>query len=485
MTAAADRFFERLSARGAPLARLLTARRGVLPIALLAALACVATLYLFYPGFMSRDSGNQLLQAREGIFNDHHPILMALIWRFTDRLVPGPFGVLMVIHILYWAGLAGIVLAIEGPLALRALGMLAVGTFLPSLCCLAGVWKDTLMHASLLAGIACAVVPVSRAGWLRYLVAPTLLLLAIGLRHNAAAAVWPLLVLLIIEGPLLSQRPRWLRLLVACALALALTLVLTLGLKRVLAPFARAQNFWQRTVAFDLAGISLRTGKLVIDPRTGLLGPGMGMTEIGRQFRPDFNDSLWYCGYADDQRCVPLFNTLYDEAQLSLLLDNWQRAIRAHPRAYLEQKLDMTARLMRVGGLEPTRRYFYLDYAPHHDLAGTYFPPPRTVRMLGWMDLQQTWIGFSPLIYTVLALFLVPFTLFRHLRGGPLLPLCLTLSGLSYLLSVLLGAGGPDPRYTVWTMLCTLLALLGTFAGDLERLGRWLVTRARASVVKR
>ncbi len=443
-----------------PLLRALAGQRGALVMALVGALAFALTLELFYPGFMSRDSGNQLQQARDGLYTDHHPILMAVIWRFTDRLVPGPGGMLVIIAGVYWLGLTGIFWALPGPLPARALALLGVGSFLPSLCCVAAVWKDTLMHATMLAGVAFALAPLGgRWRWLARGLAVLFFLLAIGLRHNAAAAVWPLLVLLLLELPALQRRSPAPRLLLASLGALALTLVLTLGLRATLAPHAKATNFWQRAAAFDLISISLKIDEIVIDPQTGLLTPGMGLPEMRQQFRPDFNDTLYHCAYFRDDGCVLVFNLLSDEAQLQRLSRNWIRAIVDHPGAYLRHKWDMTLRLMRLGGLEPPRRYFYLSAAPFHDLARTYEPSVATLQRLDWMDLQQTWIGFSAWIYVLLSLALLPLTAFRYLRGAPPLPLLLVLSGLSYLLSVLLTAGGPDNRYTVWTIVCTLLAL--------------------------
>src|SRR6188474_2134079 len=65
----------------------------------------VVALWLSVPGFMAADSGDQLNQARTGQYNDAHPVLMALLWRYTDRVLPGPLGILVLMTALRVGGL--------------------------------------------------------------------------------------------------------------------------------------------------------------------------------------------------------------------------------------------------------------------------------------------------------------------------------------------------------------------------------------------
>ena len=65
---------------------------------------CV-TLLLYAPAYMSVDSFGQLSQARSGAFTDHHPPPMAAIWSVMDRLSAGPFGMLLLQTVLFWAAL--------------------------------------------------------------------------------------------------------------------------------------------------------------------------------------------------------------------------------------------------------------------------------------------------------------------------------------------------------------------------------------------
>jgi hypothetical protein len=438
------------------LIRGLSAQRGLLPLTVLGAVALTITLILFAPGYMSRDSGMQLEQARSLLLNDAHPALMAVIWRFTDRIVPGPFGMLALTSTLYWAGLTGLMWSLRGPLAVRAAGLLAVGFFPPAFSNVPVIWKDTLMQAALLAGLACVVLPTQRARLARHLLALVFFAVAMAARHNAAAAVWPLLAFALLQWPVLTGAARWLRLTLASAAAMLLTVAIVLGIKAALAPFVKSENLWQHTAAFDLAGISLRRGELLIQPDNGVLSPGMGLAEIRKLYRPDYGSKLYHCVPFAGSACMEVFNRVKDPEQLANLSRTWRRAIFAHPADYLAHRWAVAAPLLGWSG-GPVETYF-LATAPHHKLARPYPLPPRATRALQWIEDRLRWSGFRPAPYVLLAILLLPVLLVRHLRGGPGLPVAFLLSGLSCLLSLLIAAGSPDYRYMVWTILCTVLA---------------------------
>src|SRR4051794_3012093 len=69
-------------------------------------LGLVVTCVVFYPGYMTDDSITQLRQAREGYYGDWHPPIMAWIWRILDRIIPGPFGMVLFHNLLFWTGLS-------------------------------------------------------------------------------------------------------------------------------------------------------------------------------------------------------------------------------------------------------------------------------------------------------------------------------------------------------------------------------------------
>ena len=63
---------------------------------ILMALFCVHLL-LFWPGYMTSDSQGQYNMAVSGVYSDHHPFIMSFLWRYLDKIYPGP-GLMLFTH---------------------------------------------------------------------------------------------------------------------------------------------------------------------------------------------------------------------------------------------------------------------------------------------------------------------------------------------------------------------------------------------------
>jgi hypothetical protein len=444
-----------------------TAWRGA-PVFLVLALGAFAvSLYLSGPGWMAIDSGNQLDQARAFQFRDDHPVLMALLWHYTDRILPGPFGMLLPMTAWHWAGLGTLFWALPGPLAARALGCLLVGFFPPVFSNVPVVWKDTLMQAALLMSLACFALEGRRASVIAGVFGVSFALVAIGARHNAVAAVWPLLAIPLLRSRVLAHKRRGFRFAVALAGALALTLVLALGIRRTLAPLALTTDFWQFLPAFDLAGMSVESGQNLVAPETGLLTRGMGIEQIRHFYNPEYMNPLYYCMGFRGRRCVHVFNRTHDRQKLELLGQNWRQMIVEHPLAYLKHRWHVSAALLAVKG--GPRGIYFVKQGPFNQFGLDYPPPPRTLAMLSWIESKVRKLWFRPWLYVVIGAAFVPVAFIAYLRGASPVPVLYALSGLAYMGSLFVGTGSSDYRYTVWTTLSTLLALIVALAPVLDR----------------
>jgi hypothetical protein len=432
-------------------------RRGAVLFGLLGLLAFGLMIYLSAPGYMSADSGDQLEQARSFQLRDDNPVVMALIWRYVDMLIPGPFGMLLLMNGLYWGGLAVVFWSLDGPLLARALGLIAVGFYPPTVANMPVIWKDSLMQSALIAALACLMVPTPRFRVARYGAAIVFFVIGIGARHNAAAGVWPLLALPMLQLPFLLGRARWLRLLAASALSLAVTLGLTVGVDRALSPLAKRTEFWQMIPVFDLAGMSLQAGKVLVEPESGVLTPGMGLSQIRRLYQTNYVNKLYYCLPFRGKRCVPLFRQTLDRERLAALSDNWLRAIRAHPLAYFEHRRALVKNLLNIKDGPPGT--FYVQGAPHHPMAAQYPVKPHTIEIFNWIDSQFRSGWFRTWIYMLVGCIGLPVALIGYLRGASALPLMLLLSGVSYMLGLFVSTGSAGYRYTVWSMFCVVLAI--------------------------
>jgi hypothetical protein len=324
---------------------------------------------------------------------------------------------------------------------------------------LPGIWKDNLMHGALLCAVACFALAATGGvrRWLRGLLVGLALLaclVAIGARHNGAAAVWPFAMIPLLALPVLRGARAPLRWLAAGAASLVLTLALTVGLGKTLAPLAKKSEFWQIVPVFDLAGMSLAAGEVLVDPQTGVLTRGMGLREIAAKYSPRYVNSLYYCLPFKGKRCVPVFRKTTDPARLQRLQSNWLRAIASHPGAYLKHRFQVADRLLGFGA----PALYFVERAPHTQAALDYPPPRRAERLLSWIDTQFGSLWFLPFAYVALSIVLLPLSVWRHARGGPALPIFILLSGLSYILSCVLSTGASDFRYTIYTISCSVLA---------------------------
>lgn len=116
----------------------------------LIAVICLGALYasIFWPGLMTADSLDQYAQAVSGCYTNHHPPLMAWVWRLFNTIVPGPC-LMLVFHVsLLFAALYFLMQTI--PTSRLRYGYLAF-PFIPHVLSQAGfIWKDVGFAVSFL-----------------------------------------------------------------------------------------------------------------------------------------------------------------------------------------------------------------------------------------------------------------------------------------------------------------------------------------------
>jgi len=145
-----------------------------------------------YPGLMAPGSLVQLDEARAGVFSDLHPPLMQALWWVLDRIVPGPFGMLMLQSVGCLAGAYLIARRLVQPRA-AAVGAVLVLLLPPVLAVMAVVCEQALFAGLALFGAGLVVDGGRRTRVLGLVV----LAAAAGVRHDAAAATLPLIVVLL------------------------------------------------------------------------------------------------------------------------------------------------------------------------------------------------------------------------------------------------------------------------------------------------
>ncbi|MEO8702114.1 MAG: hypothetical protein ABI867_18875 [Kofleriaceae bacterium] len=158
-----------------------------------------------YPGYMSYDSVWQLEQARHiEPRNEWQPPLMAYVWGLIDKIIAGPFPMLVIQSGTFLFG--GWAL-LRHAMSERAAAIVAVVVLLypANIVVMAVIWKDCQMAGFLLAAIPALMSP--KRGW--RITGYVLIFLATGYRYNAAAATLPIVLGLFAWGKTLSRRRRY------------------------------------------------------------------------------------------------------------------------------------------------------------------------------------------------------------------------------------------------------------------------------------
>jgi len=223
------------------------------------------SLLINYPGFMSPDSSDQLIEARNGVYSDWHPPFIAFLWHFTDRIIEGSFGMLLLLTALIWLGTFLVTLYWFNKERFTLLSLFpALIVFYPPLFGISGtIWKDNFMWAFLMMAIGAAgsLEPVSSTRrWVSYVklaIIASLLLMAMLARHNAVFAAVPIMILSIAR--FLGKHPPLYRIAVPSAVGLLVSVLLQFcgGLTtEYLATYKT--NVWGQLAIFDVAGIIYR-----------------------------------------------------------------------------------------------------------------------------------------------------------------------------------------------------------------------------------
>jgi hypothetical protein len=455
------------------------------------ALCCaIFTVLVYWPGYMSPDSVATYEQARYGVVSNIYPPLMAYIWRFTDRILPGPGGMLIIHNLVFWGALASIAQLATRIVTLRILFVLFAGFWPPTFCTLGTIWKDVGMQIFLLASVACLIAlgKAKARPSLCLILMLVALFVAGGYRHNAIAAAPPLIVLAAVEflRVVARQYPRfqaWVegkmlkRLLFTLSVLIALSfvvaaddLVYTWGI-----PPGR---LYVGAMLFDLAGISVYQNHDYM-PAYTMARDKVTIEDLKRMYSPLHITSL------GDPQVRPLLgvpNPLMSKALDSPTTDEqeaetvrqWWTVVLDNPGSYLHHRLQIAGRLLVLPPFKPWYPYIsgIDDYASHLHLNLVFHPS----RLNTWvMDLVRysafsTHIFAAWLYYLVLvACFMISFLWeFAYAR----LVQVLVASAYLYAVSIFFFSMSGDFRYNIWAITCSYLCVFLLMAGrGTQRLG--------------
>lgn len=413
------------------------------PRHILAAGWCLAIVFA-YPGFVSPDSLVQLHQAREFEFNDQHPAMMGVVWRVLDTFFSGPLPMLLVQTGLFLVGVYGLLR--RGGVSERAAAIAAscILVFPPVLTVMAVIWKDSQMAGYLMCGVMLVLSPSRIAR----VVGLVVLMIGAGMRHNAFAAMFPL-VFFCFEW---KAGWGWLR-----------RHALATGVFVVVAGSAFACNraltdhtvyFFHNSLApFDISGVLSQSRNLpeaeLADSLAGvpILVEGHPQDIARRYYNPT---NYWQLNHDG------MFHLIYEPKGAAAMFRAWKKLVTAHPYRYLQHR----RKLWHVFLTDPMGPVWMEHVAfdgqsgyVHHDAQLS----PVQAQLKRALKAQQDSMLFRPYIYLMIGLLLVPLA-WRHREL-----LALLASGILYELSFFFLAATTDYRYSHWMISCVVVTAVALF----------------------
>ncbi|MEZ4361877.1 MAG: hypothetical protein R3B48_16930 [Kofleriaceae bacterium] len=406
----------------------------------------VLMVYAF-PGYMSYDSVWQLVQAR-GVepLSDWHPPLMAFMWRLLDRVIAGPILMLVLQSVLFLLGLHALLRRFMPPRAAALVASLVL--IAPQNIVVMGViWKDSQMAAFLLAAIPALLSEHRRYRVLGYVA----LVIATGLRYNAAAATLPLLVLLAAYHQPMKW---WRRALLGSGLWVVVTLcallVSYLLVEKRLHP-------WQTGAApVDIAGI-IRYSRPIPDAELLRATPGVPWTStegIQKKTRAAYTPAnSFFSVVTGDHRVMEYPST---DEHFAAISNAWKTLVLSHPWPFVFHRLQVFKTVLNgaTGGERNTWVGFVAGETAEASLGHRASHSRWQQRLIDLVLKADALFGVRVRFYFALSLVLIWFCLRRKVIAAILL------SGLAYQLGLLAVVPAIDYRYTHWMVVCTMIGTI-------------------------
>lgn len=412
----------------------------------------MATVLLFYPGWLSVDSAVQLWHARTGAYTSDHPVTMAMLWSLIDPVWQGSGGLFVLFVAGWWLALAWLASELFAGARAQVATVLGLGLWPAHLAMVAHLWKD--VPTTVCALLAVALMLRERrhpSARLRGLL-PLPLLGACLFRHNALPFVLPLLWYWSGRWPALSGS----RVRRAGATLGATAVIATLAALPDHLPQVTRRAMWPMIQTCDLAALSVRTGRMLIP--AGMQEQPLTVDELRAVLKP------WslITAYETRKLVIATFQDLTPQQRREL--DHaWWSAWREHTGEFLRHRAQVTALLL---GLRQPDLPLTLTVVPDR-VAPPVGPPVQAVwpwdaavmRAVSGIARTPMLAGW-PYLLLWLALALSAWRRGVHTLFWPVM-----LSALCFAAPLALVTASAEFRYLFWPIVATFVAALLRLAG--------------------
>lgn len=414
-------------------------------------IAVLFTVWLYYPGYMSYDAIDQLNQAREGVFRDWHPPLMAYLWRGLDQIIPGPGLLLLWQNLMFWGGLGLLSARLRGWRGI--LFLVGVGVVPAIFASLGTIWKDSALAGALL--LAVGILSWSEAYQRRRLASLALLPMAyaLALRHNAAPAIVPLLWWWAWQvGNAENQEPRQ-RFLKAgvvgggtlVGMLVAVNLMNSLLITYPTYPF---QQIW----VHDVVALSLAQNEVLLPPE--LNDPPFTIEQLRAIYTPESVVPLFCC--TPDVRRIEQVRYASQKYKVDALFARWLDVVPRNLNAYVAHRVTAVAAMVGWGRAEVC---FPFETGVEPNGLGVTFTPSPLNRWLTeqvFIPLQDSLWFRAWLYWMVNTLMILGIVLVKPLRQPPIM--VLVTSGALYMLPYGIATTQCELRFSWWMIIATVTA---------------------------
>ncbi len=440
---------------------------------LTAVLSSLFAVLLLFPGFMSTDSVWQILQAKEGIYNDWHPPMMAYLWGGLNHVVTGPFLMLLVQVGLLWYGMYLLLKSVPIDEKYRPYVLVFVLLFPPVFSIMGAIWKDIQMAAWLMLAIGV----IARFVHFQYLNVPerdrkdvarlpymagvtVMLIIVVGMRYNAIAGILPVVFVLIFS--LLDKVSiKFLFRIILSAFVSCIAVMAIYAVSKQLSNIITDSKMYpaQSTMLFDLAGTSVFANKVLFGK------------EIGEAFKSSSNQRLEFDlirRHYDPKTFRSylkggVFSYTSNNEEVKKLRNTWIKVIRENPTAYLTHR--WSSYRYQVGIDTVPRVPLYMTPIRSNSKSDAL----RTVHNYELSSLQRMikryltsitdTIIFRPYAYILLSFFTIVAGLYYWRRDHGIL-FMIAGSGLCHAGLLFFLAPAVNFRYSHWTILCASISLM-------------------------
>jgi len=413
------------------------------------------TILVFYPGYVTVDAGYVHAAAKAWRFGDWQSPAMSVAWWLIDPLAPGALSMFLLIATSYWAGFGLLALTAARRSAWLALATPLIALTPPAFVFVGMIWRDVLLAVAWLIAAAMTLAVADRPKPLRLPVqALALLVVAFGvlLRPNAFVAA-ALLAAYVVWPMRFAVRRTAILFVPGVVVFYALIPLVYYGVLD-----AQRQHPLHSLLVFDLGGITRFSGENQF--------PVQWSADEAAQLTSKCYDPIRWDTYWHMEPCPFVMERLERKDDLIFgtprLVEAWQRAVAAHPFAYLRHRATFMWTFLAGSNL-------VLPYYDWQGPSAVYGNSPYFKPVLAAYHWLEPTLLFRTGFWLVLAIGICALAWPARATPTGAFAVGVSASAIVYVTTFLAVGVAADFRYGYW---CVLATLAGAVAAPLAHCAR-------------